>query len=118
MENGLRFQDKVVLVTGGGSGIGRAGALRFAQEGAKVVIADQNLEGAQKVVAEIQGTGREAFAVQVDVTQAAACEQMVKQTVDHFGRLDVVFADAGISGGTEVINMEPADWDRVIATNL
>jgi NAD(P)-dependent dehydrogenase (short-subunit alcohol dehydrogenase family) len=118
MENAMRFQARVVLVTGGGSGIGRASALRFAQEGAKVLIADQNLQGAQQVAGEIQGLGREAYAVQADVRQPADCERMVSEAVRRFGHLDVVFANAGISGGDLVANMDPADWDRVFATNL
>lgn len=118
MENGLRFRDRVVLITGGGSGIGRASALRFAEEGGRIVIADKNLVSAQQVVGEIRGMGREALAVEADVTQPENCQRMVQQAVDHFGRLDVVFANAGISGGDLVLKMEPEDWDRVIATNL
>lgn len=119
MENKPRFQAHVALVTGGGSGIGRASALRFAQEGAQLIIADKNLESAQGVVNEIQALGSDALAVQVDVTQAEDCERMVKAGVERFGHLDVVFANAGIGGGgNPVIEMEPADWDRVIATNL
>jgi len=118
VEDALRFQDKGALVTGGGSGIGRAAALRFAQEGAKVLIADQNLQSAQQVAAEIQAMGREACAAQADVRQPADCEQMVNEAVRRFGQLDVVFANAGISGGELVVNMDPGDWDRVIATNL
>jgi NAD(P)-dependent dehydrogenase (short-subunit alcohol dehydrogenase family) len=118
MSNAMRFQDKVVLITGGGSGIGRASALRFAEEGAKVLVADRNLQSAQQVSAEIQALGREAHATQSDVTQAADCEQMVREAVKHFGRLDVVYANAGISGGEMVANMDPSDWDRVLATNL
>jgi NAD(P)-dependent dehydrogenase (short-subunit alcohol dehydrogenase family) len=118
MENGLRFQDRVVLITGGGSGIGRASALRFAEEGARVVIADKNLAGAQQVVSEIQTLGREAVACQADVTQPEDCLRMVREAVQHLNRLDVVFANAGIGGGDVVLNMEPEEWDRVIATNL
>lgn len=118
MENGMRFQDKVVLITGAGSGIGRAAALRFAQEGGQLVIADKNLAGAQKVAEEIRAAGGSPFALHVDVTVPEDCQRMVREAVAHFGRLDIVFANAGISGGDVVMKMEPEDWDRVIATNL
>lgn len=118
MDNGARFENEVALVTGGGSGIGHAAALRFAQEGAKVVLADKNLEGAERVRGEIEAAGAQAHAVKADVTLPEDCETMVREAVERFGRLDVVFANAGISGGDTVLKMEPADWDRVIATNL
>ncbi len=118
MEDGKRFLNQVVLITGGASGIGRAAALRFGSEGAQVVIADQNLDGAQKVVQEIQEAGGPALAVQADVTHVDDSQRMVQAAVERFGKLNVVFANAGISGGDIVLKMEPADWDRVIATNL
>jgi NADP-dependent 3-hydroxy acid dehydrogenase YdfG len=118
MPDAQRFENKIVLVTGGGSGIGRAASLRFAEEGAAVVIPDQNLDAARRVVIEIQTLGREGYATQADVTRPEDCERMVREAVEHFGHLDVVFANAGISGGAPVMEMEPADWDRVIATNL
>ena len=118
MEDGKRFLNQVVLITGGASGIGRAAALRFGSEGAQVVIADQNLDGAQKVVQEIREASGTALAVQADVTQVDDSQRMVQAAVERFGKLNVVFANAGISGGDIVLKMEPADWDRVIATNL
>ncbi|HZQ07813.1 MAG TPA: SDR family NAD(P)-dependent oxidoreductase [Anaerolineae bacterium] len=118
MDIARRFENKVALVTGGGSGIGRAAALRFASEGAKVVIPDLNLASAQKVAHEIQAAGATALAVQANVTQPEDCQRMIAAVQERFGRLDIVFANAGIGGGDEVLKMEPADWDRVIATNL
>jgi NAD(P)-dependent dehydrogenase (short-subunit alcohol dehydrogenase family) len=119
MDNARRFENKVVLVTGGGSGIGRAAALRFASEGAKVVIPDLNLASAQKVTQEIQEAGAAAFAIQANVTAPEDCQRMIAAAQEQYGKLDIVFANAGIGGGgDEVLKMEPADWDRVIATNL
>lgn len=114
----MRFMDKVVLVTGAGQGIGRAAALRFAHEGAKVVVVDHNTETAGQVVAEINQVGRHALAVQADVTTVADTERMVSETMRTFGRLDVLFSNAGVSGGDVVADMAPEEWDRVIAVNL
>ena len=114
----MRFLEKVALVTGSGQGIGRATALRFAQEGAHVVIAEINQETAEKTVQEIKALGREAMAIIADVTQVADSERMVKETMEKFGQLDVVFANAGVSGGDLVAAMDPEAWDRIIKVNL
>lgn len=113
-----RFQNKVALVTGGGSGIGRATVLRLASEGAAVVIADIKLEKAQTVAAQIESSGGHALVVEVDVSTWEGCQKMAAETERVFGRVDVVFANAGISGGNYLEKMEPADWQRVIETNL
>jgi NAD(P)-dependent dehydrogenase (short-subunit alcohol dehydrogenase family) len=114
----LRFSGKIALVTGGGGGIGRATALRFAQEGADVAIADVNLDTAGQTAKEIQSKGRRSLAIEADVTRQEDSARMVKETVAHFGHLDVVFANAGVSGGEEVAKMDPAEWNRVIGINL
>ena len=113
-----RFTDKVTLVTGAGQGIGRATALRFAQEGADVVVVDINPETAGRVVEEIKALGRQAIAVAVDVTTVAGCEQMMQKAQQAFGRVDLVFSNAGVSGGDVVTEMSPEEWDRVIRVNL
>lgn len=118
MAEQLRFSGKIALVTGGGSGIGRATALRFAQEGADVAIADLNLTTAAQTAKEIQSMGRRALAIEADVTRKEDSARMVQEALAHFGHLDVVFANAGVSGGEEVAKMDPADWNRVISTNL
>lgn len=111
-----RFAGKVALVTGGGGALGRASALRFAQESARVAIADVDLERAQAVAAEI---GSQAIAVQADVTRAEECSAMVQATQDAFGRLDVVFANAGIGGEkVEFVDLPIGEWDRVMDVNL
>lgn len=114
----MRFLDKVVLVTGAGRGIGRASALRFAEEGARVAVVDIDEDNANAVVDEIVAAGGEALAIVADVTQEADAERMVAETVAHLGQLDIVFNNAGISRGARVAEMPAETWDRVIAVNL
>ncbi|MBA3943247.1 MAG: SDR family oxidoreductase [Herpetosiphonaceae bacterium] len=114
----MRFAGKVALVTGAAQGIGRATALRFAQDGADVVIADVNLAGAEESAREIDKLGCAALAVQADVTDEHNCEQLIAAITERFGHLDIVFANAGIGGGAPVNELPAAQWDRVIAVNL
>jgi NAD(P)-dependent dehydrogenase (short-subunit alcohol dehydrogenase family) len=113
-----RFRNQVVVVTGGGSGIGRAAALRFASEGARVVIADINSQGSQSVVKSISDSGGEAVDFPYDVSDEVECQRIFSDTEKHFGRVDVVFANAGITGGGLLENLPVEDWDRVIRVNL
>ena len=110
---------RVVLVTGGGSGIGRSTALCIAREGAKVVVADVEVRGGDETVRMIQDTGGQAIFVKVDVTKADEVEAMVKNAVETYGRLDCAHNNAGIEGATaSIIDLEERDWDRVIDINL
>lgn len=112
------FKDKVVLVTGAGAGIGRATALDFAHKGAKVVVADVTTEG-NKTVELIEKMHGHAIFVQVDVSQSKGVEDMVKETVRTYGRLDFAFNNAGIEGkSAPTADMQLADWHRVIEVNL
>src|SRR5947208_8709944 len=115
-----QLDGKVALVTGGASGIGRATALTFAREGAKLVIADMNAEGGQQTAHMITEKGGEATFVQVDVTSASAVEALISKTVETYGRLDCAHNNAGISGGGRALTAEyPEDrWQQVIAVNL
>jgi NAD(P)-dependent dehydrogenase (short-subunit alcohol dehydrogenase family) len=115
-----RLEGKVALVTGGASGIGRATALTFAWEGAKLVIADMNEDGGHQTVHMITEKGGEATYVQVDVTSASAVEAMLSKTVETYGRLDCAHNNAGIWGGLRALTAEyPEDrWHQVIAVNL
>lgn len=111
---------KVALVTGGASGIGRATALAFAREGAKLIIADMNEEGGQQTVHLITEQDGEAIFVRTDVSQAVEVQAMISQAVATYGRLDCAHNNAGISGGGSALTAEYAEerWHQVIAVNL
>jgi NAD(P)-dependent dehydrogenase (short-subunit alcohol dehydrogenase family) len=110
-----QLEGKVAIVTGAGSGIGRAIALGFAAEGASVVVADVNSDGAEAVAAEI---GARALAVKCDVSQTPDVEAMVEAAVKRFGRLDILVNNAGRARGGPVSRMSDEDWDSVFAVNL
>ncbi len=110
---------RVALVTGGGSGIGRAAALRLAGEGAKIMIADYVPEGAERVVKAIREAGGEASCVAADVSVTRQVEAMVNETVATYGRLDYAFNNAGIEGTIgDTVTYPEESFDRVLAINL
>jgi len=111
---------KVALVTGGGSGIGRASAFTFAREGAKVVVADMDVEGGKSTASMIKDVEGEAVFVQADVSQAADVKAMVKKVIETYGRLDCAFNNAGIAGPIGVATAEYSEevWNQVIGINL
>jgi NAD(P)-dependent dehydrogenase (short-subunit alcohol dehydrogenase family) len=115
----LDFTGKVVLVTGGGSGIGRAACLAFARAGARVVIADRGRDGAEETARLIEGIGGQSLVLQTDVAHAADCEAMVRSTVTAHDRLDIAFNNAG-TGGTLGMTADRSeeDWDLTLAVNL
>lgn len=114
----MRLEDKVSVITGAASGIGKATALVFAREGAKVMCADVNAEGAEAVARLIADTGGEAASVRVDVAQEAEVQEMISQTVARWGRLDVLYNNAGIGFGMPVTQVPESEWDRLMDINL
>jgi len=112
------LQGKVALVTGGASGIGRATAELFAQEGAAVVIVDIQTAEGEATATALQTRGSRALFLQADVTSAADCERAVVGTVAAFGRLDIVFNNAGIIRRATVLETTEVEWDRVMAVNV
>jgi len=113
------LEDKVAMVTGAGSGIGAAMARRFAEEGAKVVVADINEEAAREVAGNIKKAGGIALAVEQDVSDAKSVEKSVDVAVEKFGRLDVAVNNAGITGDLKpTADYSLEGWDKVIAVNL
>jgi NAD(P)-dependent dehydrogenase (short-subunit alcohol dehydrogenase family) len=115
-----RLDGKVAIVTGGGSGFGRATSLLWAKEGAKVVVADLNTESGEKVVQEIKNAGGEAAFVHVDTSKAADAKKMVDTAVNTYGKLDILFNNAGIVGprGTKAADISGEDADKLIAINF
>ncbi|MDN3024218.1 glucose 1-dehydrogenase [Streptomyces sp. S.PB5] len=108
-----------VIVTGAGSGIGRAAALAFAAEGARVLVADLNVEGAQAVVKEIEEAGGTAVAVTGDLSEQAVVDQVAETAVERFGGVDVLVNNAGIMDRMSALaDVDDAEWERVIRVNL
>src|SRR5215468_9510260 len=115
-----RVEGKVALVTGGASGIGRATALAFAREGAKLVVADLNADGGQQTVHMITEKGGEAIFVKTDVSQAVEVQALISKAVERYGRLDCAHNNAGIGLRPRAPLHECTEetWDRVLAINL
>ena len=113
------LEGKVAIVTGGSSGIGRAAALAFSNEGAKVAVADVNDEGGEETVEMIRNSGGSAFFVHTDVSKSVEVQNMVDKTVEKYGRLDCAFNNAGIAGEmAPITECTEENWDRVNRVNL
>ena len=116
MEQLMRFTDKVVVVNGASRGIGRGIALRFAREGAKLVVSS-NEEAVHSVAEEIRGVGRQALSFLCDVTNKQEVEQMYAQVMKEFGRVDVSVQNAGVITIAKIEDMTEEEWDNVMAVN-
>jgi NAD(P)-dependent dehydrogenase (short-subunit alcohol dehydrogenase family) len=113
-----RIAEKVALITGAASGIGRATALLFAREGAAVALADVNTDAGRRVADEIAQCGGRAFFEPADVTRAADCRRLVERAIREFSRIDILFNNAGIIRRATVLDLSEDDWDRVMSVNV
>jgi len=114
----LSLEGKVAIVTGGGTGIGRAIALEFAKAGADVVVASRRLPVLEKVAEEIRALGRRSLAVRTDVSQKADVDNMVQKAMDEFGAIDILVNNAGILVLRSLLETEEDDWDKIFDINL
>ncbi len=114
----MRLQDKVVIVTGGANGIGKATVLRFAAEGAKVMACDLDEQGLATLKTEVEGKGGVCETKIVNVAKKEDVDALVKQTKDTFGKIDILINNAGITRDNLLIRMKEEEWDAVINVNL
>ncbi len=114
----MELNGSVAIITGAGGAIGRATARLFAKEGASLVLADLRREGLDEIVREVTGNGGKAAAFPLDVSDEKAVVGLVRSTVESFGTIDIVVNNAAISLETPILEIEAADWDRVMAVNL
>jgi 3-oxoacyl-[acyl-carrier protein] reductase len=114
----VKLKDRVAVITGAASGIGRASAIAFAREGARVVVADTSERGGRETAAAIQGEGNDAFFAHVDVTREVEIVKMVGEAVDRWGRIDILFNNAGVVLVKPIEQMLEKEWDRVMGVNV
>ena len=110
----MRLEGKVALITGGARGIGQAIGMAFAKEGADIVVADVNMEIAQKTASEIEALGRKVLALDMDVTNYEKVEEGINKILDKFGKVDILVNNAGITKDNLLLRMSQAEWDAVI----
>ena len=113
-----KLDQRVAIVTGGGTGIGQSIALEFAKAGADVVVASRNLGNLEKVVAEIKALGRRSLAVVTDVRVAEQIRNMARRTVEEFGRIDILVNNSGITYVESLVDLPEDEWDDLLDTNL
>lgn len=114
----MKLHERVAIVTGAASGIGRASAIAFAREGARVVVVDRNADAGNETVAELQAEGHDALFVRLDVTREAEVENMIAETARHWGTIDILFNNAGVVLVKGIEEMSGDEWDQVMAINV
>lgn len=114
----MRLQGKVAIITGAGAGIGRASSLLFAREGAKVVCSDLDATTTEETVRLVTEAGGEACFVRADAANSEDVENLVRETVEQYGRLDIFYANAGVVPGGTVLEIEEEEWDRCMRINV
>lgn len=114
----MKLEQRVAVITGAGSGIGRAMALLFAREGARILAADVNGDAAEETAAQIVAAGGACVAQTVDVTQSEQVRAMIETAQARYGRIDILCNNAGIGSTTDVVACEPDEWDRVMTVNV
>ena len=112
-----RLADKIAIITGAGRGMGRAIALRFAQEGAHVVVADINAEPVHATAAAVEALGRHSVPLRVDMGEVADIDTLIRRTLDTFGRLDILVNNAGVTKALDLFDITPDDWDWMHRVN-
>lgn len=118
MPGSRRFEGRVALITGGGSGLGRATAIRLASEGALIALADIDLAGAEETERLVLSAGGECLTIEADVTSSPDTQRAVEATVKRFEKLDVLFPAAGVGAGGNVVDTSEEQWDRVVDLDL
>jgi len=114
----MRLKDKVAIITGGGSGIGRGIALEFSNQGAKVVIAGRRIEPLNEVVSQIEKNGAEALSISCDVSNSTSVKQMVDDVIAKFGQIDILCNNAGIAMSGDTVNTTEKDWEILLSVDL
>ncbi|GGB53120.1 oxidoreductase [Lentibacillus populi] len=114
----MRLKDKVVIITGAGSGIGKETAILFAKEGATIVVNDLNEDSGQQTIDEIHSNNGKALFIQGNVTKTEDVKYLVNEVIKKFGRIDILFNNAGISGVGQLHEIEPETWEQVFKVNV
>lgn len=114
----MLLENRVAVITGSASGMGKAMALRFAREGCDIVVTDLQYDKAKSVVEEIGSTGRKAIAVKADISKSKEIKAMIEESIRSFGRIDILVNNAGAAGGGSLEASDEDEWDHVLALNL
>jgi len=114
----MKLKDRVAIVTGGGKGIGEEICLGLSREGAKIVIAEIDIENSEEVIKKIQNNGSEAIVIKTDVSDENSINNMVEEAIKHFGKIDILINNAGIRHIKKLLDHTKKDWDEMIAVNL